>query len=84
MLRDNEITEGLNRFCIDHAVDLLVMSPQKQALFEKIFSPDPSIAKRMTYQTKISLMTIPDCYHTKNIEFWKVLGKDRHPSLEDM
>jgi nucleotide-binding universal stress UspA family protein len=84
MMRDDAVTEGLNRYCIDHKVDLLVMSPQKQALFEKIFSPDPSITKRMAYQTKISLMTVPDYYHPENIGSWKVLGIDRHPAFEDM
>ncbi|MBI4944964.1 MAG: universal stress protein [Bacteroidetes bacterium] len=62
MLRGNEISEGLNRFCMDHDIELLVMSPQKKTLFEKIFSPDHSITKRMSYQTKVTLMAIPDYY----------------------
>lgn len=83
MLRDYEVTEGLNRFCMDHQVDLLVISPQKQELFEKIFSPEPSITKRMTFQAKIPLMTIPDFYHPGNERFWKIFDEYRHLNLLD-
>ena len=83
MLRNNEITDGLNRFCLDHDVDLLVLSPQKQTLLRKIFSPDPSVTKRMTYKTKISLMTIPDGYRPENKNFLTALANSRKPAFQD-
>ncbi len=76
LVHANNITEGLNTYCEHSKTDLLVMSPEKPFLFEKIFNPVSSVTKKMTLHTHIPLMTIPDFYNPEYAEWWKLFDVD--------
>lgn len=80
LIKNENIDEGLNKYCSENKVDLLVMSPEKLSILEKIFFP-VSITRKMSFLTKVPLMSIPDFYnhesgelseHAMNRDFVKV------------
>ncbi|TAL63286.1 MAG: universal stress protein [Bacteroidetes bacterium] len=71
LIKSGNVVDGLNRFCERTKADLLVMSPQQPYLLEKIFTPDPSMTKKMSFHATTPLMTIPDFYNPEYIDFWK-------------
>ena len=64
LIKSENIAEGINNYCSENKVDLLVMSPERLSLFEKIFFPK-SITKKMSFITNIPLMAVPDFYNPK-------------------
>jgi nucleotide-binding universal stress UspA family protein len=64
LIKNKNIAEGINIYCSENKVDLLVMSPEKLSLFEKIFFPR-SITKKMSFITNIPLMAVPDFFNPK-------------------
>jgi nucleotide-binding universal stress UspA family protein len=71
LIKNDNLTEGLNTFCENEKADLLVMSPEKQNIFEKIFIPLPSVTNKMSLHSSIPLMAIPDFYNPEYTGFWK-------------
>jgi len=71
LIRNDDLIMGLNKFCQNTKIDLLAMSPQKQILFQKIFTPSASNTKKMSFHSTIPLMTIPDYYNPEHAGFWK-------------
>ena len=71
LIKSENIIDGLNRFSEHTKADLLVMSPEQPYLFEKIFMPNKSIVKKMSFHTTLPLMTIPDFYNPEYTDFWK-------------
>ena len=64
-----DVADGLNDFCLRTKTDLLVVSPERHSLLEKIFVPTASLTKKLSFQTHVPLLVIPDYY---NPEFSKV------------
>ncbi|MBI4947544.1 MAG: universal stress protein [Bacteroidetes bacterium] len=60
LIKNDNLIDGLNKFCENERADLLVMAPEKQILFEKIFLPSASSTRKMSFHSTIPLMTIPD------------------------
>ena len=58
----SDIMQGIADFCFEKKVDMLVMSPEKTGLLDKIMSPSISLTKRMSFQTRVPLLCIPDYY----------------------
>lgn len=75
LLKNENVLEGLNEYCEHEKADLLVMSPEKQFLFEKIFLASLSITRKMSVHSAIPLMTIPDFYNPEYIAFWKFFSQ---------
>jgi nucleotide-binding universal stress UspA family protein len=71
-----DIVAGLNDYCLRAKTDLLVLSPEKPFLLENIFSPVTSITRKMTFNTHIPLLSIPDYYKTENSKFWELFRLD--------
>lgn len=67
MVSEN-ISEGVTRFCTENKTDLLVMSPQKPFLIEKILLLNMSMTKKTILHTHTPFMAIPDFYEPKNSE----------------
>lgn len=80
---NNDITEGLKEFCQKLSTDLLIMSPEKTFLVERIFSKTGSITKKMTFHTTIPLLTIPDFYNPDYAKFWKVVDENEKIEIDD-
>lgn len=78
-----DIIQGLNDFCIRSKADLLVMSPERPSLLEKIFMPVTSVTKEMSFQTHVPLLTIPDYYDPENSAFWKLFELDERYLREE-
>lgn len=72
---NDSIEDGLNSYCSENKVDLLALSVPKLTLFEKIFLPNSSLARRMSFHTHTPLLAIPDAYHVKQNEDF-VYSKD--------
>jgi len=71
MIKSDDLLEGIENFCEKEKADLLVMSPEKQLLFERIFMPSASMTRRMSFHTHVPLLSIPDFYHPEYAAFWK-------------
>jgi len=56
---NDAIEEGLNSYCENNKIDMLVMSIPKMSLFEKLFVPNLSMARKMSFHTHTPLLTIP-------------------------
>lgn len=76
LIKSENIIDGLNRFCEHSKADLLVMSPEQPFLLEKIFTPNPSVTRKMTFHTSVPLMTIPDFYNPEYVDFWKHFAQE--------
>ena len=76
LMKSDDITDGLNRYCLDHGADLLAMSPEKPFFIAKLFNPVASVTRKMVYHTKIPLMTIPDFYDPAYLKLWSVFEPD--------
>lgn len=70
LMRDDNIVEGLNQYCTDHAVNWLVMSPQKLSIWDKLLNPvgAGSNTKQMSFESRIPLLVIPDYYSAMYID----------------
>ncbi len=75
-LDEDDVTEGIDKFCNESSVDWLVMSPEVPSLLEKIFIPNVSMTRKMSFLTSRPLLAVPDYYRTKSESFWKILAKD--------
>lgn len=72
---NDNIIDGINKFCLRTKTDWLVMSPEKLTLLEKVLNPSGSIAKKISYDTNTPLLSIPDYYNPEHAAFWKVVEK---------
>lgn len=70
---NDNIIDGINNFCLRTKTNLLVISPEKLSFIEKIFNPSDNIAKKISYNTHIPLLSIPDYYNPEHAEFWKIV-----------
>jgi nucleotide-binding universal stress UspA family protein len=75
-LDEDDVAEGIDKFCNESSVDWLVMSPEVPSLLEKIFIPNVSMTRKMSFLTSRPLLAVPDYYRTKSESFWKILAKD--------
>lgn len=66
-LQFENVTDGLNDFCIKSKTNWLVMSPEKHVLFDKLFQPGASKTRRMTFHSSIPLLAVPDSYKSEKI-----------------
>ncbi|OFY85184.1 MAG: hypothetical protein A3F72_05240 [Bacteroidetes bacterium RIFCSPLOWO2_12_FULL_35_15] len=82
IIKNENLTEGLNNYCISNQVDWLIMSPEKKFLFEKIFKPGSSSVKKMTFQTQIPLFIVPDFYNPKFAKFLDIIDVNTYMSEE--
>ena len=71
-----DIVAGLNDFCLRSKTDLLVLSPEKPFLWENLFSPLTSITRKMSFNSHIPLLAIPEYYKTENSKFLDLLSLD--------
>jgi nucleotide-binding universal stress UspA family protein len=82
LIRNEDIVQGLNRFCKNKEIDLLVVSPEKPFLFERIFNPLNSIVRKMSFYTTVPLLTIPDFYNPEFSDFWKHFAEGEYVNEE--
>lgn len=75
LIKNDDLVAGLNTYCINEKTDLLVMSPEKKNLFEKIFVPAASMTHKMSFHSSIPLLAIPDFYNPEYAGFWKFFSK---------
>jgi nucleotide-binding universal stress UspA family protein len=79
----SDIVGGLNDFCDKSKIDILVMSHEKRFFWGNIFNPVSSITRKMTFNTHIPLLSIPDYYDTESSKFWKLFDFDKTYMYED-
>lgn len=82
IIKNENLTEGLNNYCLSNEVDWLIMSPEKKFLFEKIFSPNFNAVKKMTFQTQLPLFVVPDFYNPKFAKFLDLIDVNTYMSEE--
>lgn len=68
----DDIVEGLDDYCGTRMADWLVMSPEVPTLLEKIFVPNVSITRKMSFLTQVPLLAIPDYYKFGSEAFWSI------------
>ncbi|MBI2269874.1 MAG: universal stress protein [Bacteroidetes bacterium] len=68
LLVNDAVAERLNLYCSDNKTDLLIMTVPKASLFEKIFLPNLSTTRKMSFHTQVPLLAIPDSYHVEHAE----------------
>ena len=77
-----DIIKGLNKFILENEVDLLVLSPEKKNVFEKVFKE--SVRRRMSFHTRVPLLCLPDYSESENNGFWKLTGLTDKGILNDL
>jgi nucleotide-binding universal stress UspA family protein len=83
ILENKNIVEGIDQFCTETKADLLVTSPEKPPLLERIFMPNYPFTNKMSLHTKMPLLTVPDYYSPDYRAFWKIFEMDEQ-FLEDL
>ncbi|MBC7861344.1 MAG: universal stress protein [Bacteroidia bacterium] len=73
-IKGENVTEGLESYCAEHNSDLLVLSHEKKDLFDKVLGLDAAAAKKITFHSKLPVLSIPDYYKTKKYSFWDLLN----------
>lgn len=82
LIKDDNVADGINRFCEHAKADLLVLSPEKPLLIEKIFMINFSFTKKMSIHSRIPLMVIPDFYNPEYSDFWKHFSQGDYANEE--
>ena len=75
LIKDEIVSEGLEKFCAESKVDWLVMSPEKPFLMQKFFFPITSMTRKMSFYTRVPLLSIPDFYNLAYAAFWKIFSE---------
>ncbi|HLP12374.1 MAG TPA: universal stress protein [Flavobacteriales bacterium] len=70
------VTEGLETYCQENTVDWLVMCHEQRTLLERILIPDLSITRKMSFNTNVPLLAVPDYYDPKYADLWKLFKPD--------
>lgn len=81
--RYGNIVDGLNDFCDKSKADVVVMSHQKRYFFRNIFNPITSTTRKMTFDTQVPLLSIPDYYNSEGSKFWELFDLDKQYMYED-
>jgi len=68
-MNEDDVIEGIEKFCNETSVDWLAMSPEVPSLLEKIFIPNISMTRKMSFLTNRPLFAIPDKYQTESGNF---------------
>lgn len=71
LINSENVAEGISKFCEHKKIDLLVLSPEKPFLLERIFNPLMSTSRKMVFHSTVPLMTVPDFYNPEYLDFWK-------------
>lgn len=71
LVADENIPKGLNTFCEQNKVDMLIVSPERPFLLKKLFGSLMSVSKKMTLYSSVPIMAIPDFYNPDYFKFWK-------------
>jgi nucleotide-binding universal stress UspA family protein len=79
-----DIVTGLNDFCVRTNADLLVMSPEKSILWEKVFNPVTSVTRKMTFHLHTPLLSIPDHFNPEHRKFWQLFELDEEFKRDDL
>ena len=74
MVNEN-ISEGVYRFCSMHKTDLLVMSP-KISFTRFFFMTNMSMTRKAIFHTRIPLLAIPDFYNPQNSKSTEAMVAD--------
>lgn len=77
-----DIATGLDDFCQRCEANWLVMSPEKSNLIDLLL-PKVSMTRKMSFQTHIPLLSIPDFYNTEHASFWKMFELDEQYWAEE-
>ena len=72
----DDVSEALDQYCVAEKADWLSMSPEIPSLLEKIFVPNVSMTRKMSFLTNIPLLAIPDFYNTRQESFWDLISDD--------
>jgi hypothetical protein len=83
IVRYGNIVDGLNDFCEKAKTDIVVMSHQKRYFLGNIFNPITSITRKMTFNTQVPLLSIPDYYNSEGSKFWELFDLDQQYMYED-
>lgn len=82
VIKNENLIDGINNYCLNNQVDWLIMSPEKQFLFEKIFTPGSNTVKKMTFQTQTPLFIVPDFYNPQFAKFLDIIDVNTYMSEE--
>ncbi len=72
LINNDDVTEGLNKYCTERKVDWLVMSPERPFLLGRIFNAAVSATRKMSFHLEVPLLTIPDYYNSDYAKFWRI------------
>lgn len=68
MVSEN-VSDGVDKFCVKNKTDLLVMSPKKPFIFDNYFMTNMSMTRKTIFHTRTPLLAIPDFYASKDAEY---------------
>ncbi|MEW6468772.1 MAG: universal stress protein [Bacteroidota bacterium] len=78
LMKDEDVVEGLDKYCRDHKADWLAMSHEAPFPFDRIFFPNNSVTRKMSLHTHIPLLAIPDYYSPEVSFFLKLLEPEQN------
>lgn len=81
---DEVISSGLEKFCEECPADWLVMSPERPYLMDRIFFPEYSMTRKMSFHTRVPLLSVPDHYNPEYAAFWKIFQLDENYIDEEL
>jgi nucleotide-binding universal stress UspA family protein len=72
VFQDESVERQLDEYCKMSGADILIVSHEKKNFLDKFFDAGISVTKRMSFQTRLPLLVVPDYYKTDRATFWKM------------
>jgi hypothetical protein len=74
LLQGEDLVSALNEFCIRTETDWLAISQSKPDLLDQIFDPGPNLSQKLSLQTRLPLLAIPENYSWEEKGNWELAG----------
>ena len=74
IIQNDEIAEGLDKFCVEKNADCIILSNNKSLRIENILPPLLRKTKKLSTISQVPLLVIPAYYSILQKKFWELSG----------
>jgi nucleotide-binding universal stress UspA family protein len=74
----SDIISGIKHVCSEEKANLLVLAQEKIPLLEKIFTQGYTLAGKMSFETTLPLLTIPDSFKQDYSHLWEMFDLNEY------
>lgn len=78
IIHNEEVVEGLDKFCVEKNADCLILSNNRSFSIDKILPPLFKKNKKISVNTHVPLLVIPAYYSVLQKKYWESAGLEYH------